>query len=204
MTFTITDNFFFLIITKYPGLCLNLVANPKDRFYHNKTHLIGYFLILVVEDQGHSSMETETQSDICLVHSLAWMSTYQFVLNQIINREMLMGVCGHEFSNKICTCNNGQGNTGRGNFDMTLSSVARKPVFGVSDKVRHKPGCAATEDGWRLEILDLGSRGFYYLCFYYLWFYYLWSKNKGAAQLHGYRAADLHLCFCICKKQIFS
>ena len=30
----------------------------------------------------------------------------------------------------------------------------RKPVFGVSDQVRHKPGCTTTEDGWRLEILD--------------------------------------------------
>ena len=29
----------------------------------------------------------------------------------------------------------------------------------VSDLVRHKPGCTATEDGWRLEILGLKSRG---------------------------------------------
>ena len=29
--------------------------------------------------------------------------------------------------------------------DMNL--VLRKPVFGVSDQVLHKPGCAATEDG---------------------------------------------------------
>ena len=29
----------------------------------------------------------------------------------------------------------------------------------VSDLVRHNPGCAATEDGERLEILNLGSRG---------------------------------------------
>ena len=28
-----------------------------------------------------------------------------------------------------------------------LSGVARKPVFGVSDQVRHKPGCTTTEDG---------------------------------------------------------
>ena len=34
----------------------------------------------------------------------------------------------------------------------------RKPVFGVTDQVRHKPGCTATEDSQRLEILDLGSR----------------------------------------------
>ena len=29
----------------------------------------------------------------------------------------------------------------------------------VSDLVRHKPGCTATEDGKRLEISDLESRG---------------------------------------------
>ena len=30
----------------------------------------------------------------------------------------------------------------------------KKPVFSVSDQVRHKPGCTATKDGWRLEISD--------------------------------------------------
>ena len=28
-----------------------------------------------------------------------------------------------------------------------------------SDQVRHKPGCTVTQDGQRLEILDLESRG---------------------------------------------
>ena len=28
-----------------------------------------------------------------------------------------------------------------------MSLVLRKPVFGVSDQVRHKLGCTATEDG---------------------------------------------------------
>ena len=37
--------------------------------------------------------------------------------------------------------------------------IMRKPVFGVSYQVRHKPACTATEDGWRLEISDLESRG---------------------------------------------
>ena len=39
-----------------------------------------------------------------------------------------------------------------------LSRNTRKPVFGFSDQVLHKPGCAATEDGERLDILDLESR----------------------------------------------
>ena len=33
--------------------------------------------------------------------------------------------------------------------------------------------------------------------------YYLCSKYKGIDQLHGYHAADLRLCFLICKKQAF-
>ena len=39
-----------------------------------------------------------------------------------------------------------------------MSFFVRKPVFGISDQVRHKPGYTATEYGWRLEILDLKSR----------------------------------------------
>ena len=31
--------------------------------------------------------------------------------------------------------------------DNYMSLVVRKPVFGVSGQVRHKPGCTATEDG---------------------------------------------------------
>ena len=33
-----------------------------------------------------------------------------------------------------------------------MSRIERKPVFGVSNQVRHKLGCTATEDGQRLEI----------------------------------------------------
>ena len=33
------------------------------------------------------------------------------------------------------------------NKRLEISRIGRKPVFGVSDQVRHKPGCTATEDG---------------------------------------------------------
>ena len=33
------------------------------------------------------------------------------------------------------------------NKQKYMSLVVRKPVFGVSDQVPHKPGCTATEDG---------------------------------------------------------
>ena len=34
--------------------------------------------------------------------------------------------------------------------------------------------------------------------------HYLYSENKGADQLHGYREADLRLCYRTCKKPVFS
>ena len=40
-----------------------------------------------------------------------------------------------------------------------LSRDARKPVFGVSDQVRHKADCAATEESKNLEILDIRTGG---------------------------------------------
>ena len=33
--------------------------------------------------------------------------------------------------------------------------LVRKPVFGISDQVRHKLNCTATENGQKLEFLDL-------------------------------------------------
>ena len=68
-----------------------------------------------------------------------------------------------------------------------------RKIFGVSDQVRHKPGCTATEDR-SLKFPMHEVDGLYHLC----------RENKGADQLQGYRAADQHLCFRICKKQVFS
>ena len=62
-----------------------------------------------------------------------------------------------------------------------MCHIMRKPVFGASDQVRHKPGCTA-EGGWRLEILNLGRRGIV-----------LSGANNGPDQLHIYRAVDLRL-----------
>ena len=59
-------------------------------------------------------------------------------------------------------------------------------MLGVSGQVIHKPGCIATEDGEKLQISDLESRGTVHV-----------AKTS-------YCTADLCHCFCICKKQVFS
>ena len=56
----------------------------------------------------------------------------------------------------------------------------------------HYPSYTSTEDRWRLEILDLESRGSVLSC----------SENKGADQLRGYCKADLRLCFCKCRLMV--
>ena len=70
--------------------------------------------------------------------------------------------------------------------------------FELSDLVRHKPGCTAIEDGLRLEISDLDSRGI-------VLSKYLVAKTKALISFAvTFREADLRLCFCICKKFVFS
>ena len=58
-----------------------------------------------------------------------------------------------------------------------MSPVARNPVFGVSDQVRHKPSCPATVNGKVPGIQIYKEVELYYLhvctC----------SENKGADQL---------------------
>ena len=56
----------------------------------------------------------------------------------------------------------------------------------------NKPDVQPPKIAKRLEISDLGSRGTHVL-------YNLCSEIKGADQLRIYRAADLRLCFRICK-----
>ena len=65
-----------------------------------------------------------------------------------------------------------------------MSLVIRKPVFGVSNQVPHKMACTATENGYRLEVSDSGSRGIS-LC----------SENQGTDQLFGYRTVDQAFVF---------
>ena len=39
-----------------------------------------------------------------------------------------------------------------------MSLVLRKPIFGVSDQVRHKAGRTATDNGYSHEIFDFGKK----------------------------------------------
>ena len=51
------------------------------------------------------------------------------------------------------------GCTNEEELELSYEPRHEKTNILVSDLVRHKPGCTATEDGQRLEISDLESRG---------------------------------------------
>ena len=69
----------------------------------------------------------------------------------------------------------------------------RKPVFGVSDKVWHKP-VLSQKQARSLKFRIYEEEKLYYLC----------SENKGSDQLLSYCEADLRLCFHIGKNLVFS
>ena len=70
-------------------------------------------------------------------------------------------------------------------------------IFVMCQSYHECKSCTTTEDGWRLKISDLGSKDIVLSII-------LCSENKGADKLRDDCEADLRLCFCICKKQVFS
>ena len=68
--------------------------------------------------------------------------------------------------------------------DIYLSLVLRKPVFGVSDQVRHKAGCTATIDGYMLEISGLESFCLPPIPGYYQYF---WGVNVSCSRKQTHR-----------------
>ena len=75
-----------------------------------------------------------------------------------------------------------------------MSLVMRKPVFGVPTRSHTNQAVQPHKMARGLKFRIFEVDRLYYLC----------SENKGADQLHGYRKADLCLCFHICKNPVFS
>ena len=61
-----------------------------------------------------------------------------------------------------------------------MSRVMRKHVFGVSDQVRHKLNCTATEDGYMLEVEGV---------------YYMYTKTKALISSYPDVTREVHTNF---------
>ena len=75
-----------------------------------------------------------------------------------------------------------------------MSLVVRKPDFGFPTRSDTNQAVQPQKMVRSLKFRIKKVEGLYYPC----------SENKGADQLRGYREADQRLCFCICKKPVFS
>ena len=74
-----------------------------------------------------------------------------------------------------------------------MSRVARKPVFRVPTRSDTNRAVQPQKMARGLKFQIKEVEGSYYLC----------NENIGAVQLYSYCPADLCLCFCMCKKQVF-
>ena len=70
----------------------------------------------------------------------------------------------------------------------------RKPTFWFPTRSDTNQAVQLQKMARGLKFRILKVEGLYYLC----------SENKGADQLHGYREANLRLCFRICKMLVFT
>ena len=70
----------------------------------------------------------------------------------------------------------------------------RKSVFGFLTR---------SDTNWAVQQHKM-ARGLKFRIYVAEGLYYPYSENRWADQLHGYREADLRLCFGICKKPVFS
>ena len=78
------------------------------------------------------------------------------------------------------------------NTNINLSIVTRKPVFGLSEQVRHKQILTIQKVARGLKSQMKKEEGLYYSC----------SENEGADQLRRNSKADLCICFRICLKSV--
>ena len=75
----------------------------------------------------------------------------------------------------------------------------------IMGTVSYEPRCEKTGlRGFRPGLKQKMARGLKFGIWEVDELYYQYSENKEADQLRGYPEADMHLCFRICKKPVFS
>ena len=100
-------------------------------------------------------------SDVYSPRDVAYDVGFPTVYRGINCRKFL--TLSNQTSRYICKCIRMPNSDPMDNFVYLYLTLigprSEKTGLGVSDQARHKQGCTATEDGWRLEISDLGRRG---------------------------------------------
>ena len=105
------------------------------------TRIVQYLYYLNTKFQASSHLQwlnsLACENPHCWFSHNAAQISLQSLSRHVVTKNLSWYRKVHKFSEarKIC-CN-----------QPKMSRDVRKPVFGVSDQVRHKPGCTGTEDG---------------------------------------------------------
>ena len=123
----------------------DLVVNPRQVFSHRGSHVARGHGVLLLTDKSSGSIPSY------LALSSSWTGTESRKRNNSESHDKLNDIICEPCHEKTCilqlqtinaqiSCATAHGDQGYfvGCLDMSL--VVRKPVFGVSDQVRHKPG----------------------------------------------------------------
>ena len=137
---------------------LDLVGNPEDRFCHEEAHILAGNLSLVMRKPGFCICVNKDADQLRGNREADQHLCFRYMdstILLILNFKSLTILCG-------CTAQfvwNLVGNPEDrfSHYEAHLSVIikyppymrrdARKSVLGVSDEVRHKPGCTVPEDG---------------------------------------------------------
>ena len=74
-----------------------------------------------------------------------------------------------------------------------MSRLVGKPTMWFPNRSDTNKAVQLQKTARSMKFRTLEVQGLYYPC----------SENKGADQLRGYREADLHLCFRLCRLLVF-
>ena len=134
------------LLQLYSTVCVGPVGNPKDRLSHEAAHMMSNWLILFWYFQSLPQDILDFKGKIQLTNFDRDYHIVEYYGNQpgqptdepetiYFGQWVRLGVGVKTLHSKNCLAKD----------DMSL--VLRKPVFGVFDQVRHKPGCTAVEYG---------------------------------------------------------
>ena len=143
------------------SLIRTFVVKIQDSFGTSTSNTLSFKPFAILTKQADLRLTCEGFLEIMLIYAIVNTGVVPLVYLVLSTKSVLYHTC----KKNCCQLNPSTESIDSfivsvdSKYHYHLSLVMRKPVFGVSDQVRHKPGCTVTEDGERLEIWYLGSRG---------------------------------------------
>ena len=134
-------NHYLSLVTRKPAFCI-CENKDADQLRGNRKLISAFvFATRIVQSLFYLDMKFQGSSHLLRLYSLVCVRPGRKPRRPVFSERGSFALHEHIHARKASTENQIR------NCTSHMSLIVRKPVFGVSDKVRHKPGCKATEDG---------------------------------------------------------